>query len=161
MKTAPFLAFAACVASLFLAGCETDIGSGSRAADRAAMLAAIQNEPPGNYYIGRRYYKVDYKFWGYVRKPREPWTSAKLVMLNEQKRLAPDREVGPLGYDNGYEYKLYGDFSGDKVYEPASNDIYPEFVLTSYKLQSTQPGPIFTSMAAALDPARRMLVTPF
>ncbi len=43
------------------------------------------------------------------------------------------------------EYKLYGYFSGDKVYEPASNSIYPEFVLKGYELISMNPPPIFKS----------------
>jgi len=47
--------------------------------------------------------------------------------------------------DNNYEYKLYGYFSGDKVYEPASNGIYPEFVLKGYELISMNPPPIFRS----------------
>ena len=59
---------------------------------RVAMTQQIQSEPPGNYFIGRRYYKRDYKIWGYVRRPGQPWTSAQLVMLNEKKKLAPDRE---------------------------------------------------------------------
>jgi hypothetical protein len=66
-------------------------------------------------------------------------------MLNENKKLAPDREQINFGYDNNYEYKLYGRFSGDKVYEPASNGVYPEFVLTGYELISTHPAPIFKS----------------
>jgi hypothetical protein len=40
---------------------------------------------------------------------------------------------------------LYGNFSGDKVYEPASNTVYPEFVLKNYELISTNPPPIFKS----------------
>jgi hypothetical protein len=112
---------------------------------RVAMSAKIQAEPPGNYYIGRRYYKQYYHFWGYVRRPGQPWSTAELVMLNENKKLAPDREQINFGYDNNYEYKLYGRFSGDKVYEPASNGVYPEFVLTGYELISTHPAPIFKS----------------
>jgi hypothetical protein len=50
-----------------------------------------------------------------------------------------------FGSDNNYEYKLYGSFSGDKVYEPASNHIYPEFVLKGYEVISTSPPPIFKS----------------
>jgi hypothetical protein len=67
------------------------------------------------------------------------------VMLNEKEKLAPDRERLEFGSDNNYEYKLYGYFSGDKVYEPASNGIYPEFVLKKYELISTTPAPIFKS----------------
>ena len=105
----------------------------------------IQAEPPGDYFIGRRYYKPDFKFWGYVRRPGQPWTTAHLVMLNENEKLAPDREQVNFGYDNNYEYRLYGHFSGDKVYEPASNGFYPEFVLNGYQLISTNPPPIFKS----------------
>src|SRR5687767_11379160 len=100
--------FAICffvIASSSFVGCATvDPNSPSR----AAMLAEIAAEPLGDYFIGRRYHKVDYKFWGYVRKPRQPWSTAKMVMLNEHKRLAPDRELGKIGSDNNYEYKLYG-----------------------------------------------------
>jgi hypothetical protein len=126
-----------------LAGCET-MPEGIQQA-RMAMAASIQSEPPGNYFIGRRYYKPDYKFWGYVRRPGQPWSTAELVMFNENQKLAPDREQINFGFDNNYEYKLYGYFSGDKIYEPASNGIYPEFVLKGYELISTSPAPIFKS----------------
>ncbi len=155
----PLFALAASAALLLLPGCQT-LPSIDEAA-RQKMLQEIQTEAPGPYYIGRRYYKVDYKFWGYIRKPGEPWSSAKMVMLNENTRLAPDREGGTLGSDNGYEYKLFGSFSGDTVYEPASNDFYPEFVLKRYELRSKNPGPIFHNPAAAGDPGMRIILSPF
>jgi hypothetical protein len=124
------------------------------------MLEEIKQEPLGNYYIGRRYYKVDYKFWGYVRKPGESWATAKMVMLNEQGKLAPDRELGKLGSDNGYEYKLYGDFTGETVYEPASNGFYPEFKLRGYELKNVSPAPIYKEQGA-LDPQRRIIAKPY
>jgi hypothetical protein len=128
---------------LFLGGCET-LPQGIQQA-KIEMAQHIASEPAGDYFIGRRYYKPDFKFWGYVRRPGEPWSSAQLVMLNEKQKLAPDREPLNFGSDNNYEYKLYGNFSGDKVYEPASNGIYPEFVLKGYELISTNPAPIFKS----------------
>jgi hypothetical protein len=132
------------LAGLFLlAGCQT-VPQGIQQA-RIQMNQSIAAEPPGDYFIGRRYYKPDFKFWGYVRRPGQPWSSAVLVMLNEQHKLAPDRAELKFGADNNYEYKLYGYFSGDKVYEPASNTIYPEFVLKGYELLSTNPAPIFKS----------------
>ena len=112
---------------------------------RIAMSQRIQAEPPGDYFIGRRYFKPDFKFWGYVRRPGQPWSSAQLVMFNENHKLAPDREQINFGVDNNYEYKLYGYFSGDTVYEPASNGVYPEFVLMNYELITTNPAPIFKS----------------
>ena len=60
-------------------------------------------------------------------------------MLNEQRKLAPDRARGKLGTDNDYEYRLTGYFSGDTVYEPASNGFYPEFILLGAEVRSTNP----------------------
>ena len=87
------------------------------------MAQKYAAETQGDYFIGRRYYKPDFKFWGYIRRPGQPWSESQLVMLNEKQKLAPDREKLDFGSDNNYEYKLYGYFSGDKVYEPASNTI--------------------------------------
>lgn len=155
---------AAALLSAFITGCATQQAgtelSPQMQAARAAMLAEIASEPDGNYFIGRRYFKRDYKFWGYVRSPRQPWTSAKLVMLNEQQVLAPDRMAGNLGGDVNTEYKLYGSFSGDTVYEPASNGFYPEFVLRGSEVRSTDPAPIFRTSEAS-DPTRRVIGQPF
>ena len=131
------------VATLFLAACET-IPEGMQQA-RIDLAQRIQAQPPGDYFIGRRYFKPDYKFWGYVRRPGQPWNTSQLVMFNEKFKLAPDREQLNFGSDNNYEYKLWGYFSGDKVYEPPSNSIYPEFVLIRYELISANPPPIFKS----------------
>jgi hypothetical protein len=150
------------VAPILLAACQTT-GSGSSgssmSSERAAMAAAIAAEPAGDYYIGRRYYKTDYKFWGFIRSPRQPWSTAKLVMLNEQETLAPDRAQNKIGSDNNYEYKLIGSFTGQTVYEPASNGFYPEFALKKYQLLSLSPPNIYRQ-AGATDPSRRIIATP-
>ena len=149
----------ALAAFLPLSGCVTQEMKDKKAS-RQAMQDAIRQEAPGNYYVGRRYYKVDYKFWGFVRKPGEQWNTAKLVMLNEQGKLAPDRELGKLGSDNNSEYKLYGEFSGQTVYEPASNGFYPEFVLKAYELRTITSATIYKE-PGALDPKRRVIATPY
>jgi hypothetical protein len=145
MRRAVYLLLASnlLIGTLFLNSCET-VPQGIQQA-RIEMAQRIAVEPAGDYYIGRRYYKPDFKFWGYIRRPGQPWTTAELVMLNEKQKLAPDREQLEFGNDNNYEYKLYGEFSGDKVYEPASNSVYPEFILKGYELISTNPAPIFKS----------------
>jgi len=130
-------------AVLFLAGCQ-EMPTGIQNA-KIAMAQRIAAEPAGDYFIGRRYFKPDFKFWGYVRRPNQPWSTSQLVMLNEKQKLAPDRAALKFGSDNNYEYKLYGDFSGDKVYEPASDGVYPEFVLKGYEEISTNPPAIFKS----------------
>ena len=142
---------------VILAGCQTEPTVSETA--RAQMAARIAAEPPGDYYIGRRYFKPDFKFWGYIRKPNQPWNAAQLVMLNEKQKLAPDRAALKFGSDNNYEYKLTGSFSGDKVYEPASNRLYPEFVVKSFDLISTNPPPIFKSqMSGKADAAQTRYV---
>src|SRR5437667_10047017 len=118
-------ATAVLLALTFLGGCETVPQGIQQAKIEAARRIAA--EPPGDYFIGRRYYKPEFKFWGYVRRPGQPWGSAKLVMLNEKQKLAPDRQTLTFGRDNNYEYKIYGYFSGQTVYEPASNGFYPVF----------------------------------
>ena len=135
------------------AGCASHSHQGIQQVNTAAA-AAIQTEVPGDYYIGRRYYKKAYKFWGYVRRPGQPWSTAQLVMMNEHQKLAPDRAQNNLGADDGYEYKLFGSFSPDKVYEPASNGFYPEFILRDYQLVSTNPPPLFPSQTNPAAKAR-------
>jgi hypothetical protein len=145
----------AAAAALFFSGCETTQDEFSRS--QAALNQTIAYEPPGNYFVGRRFYRKYYFFWGYVRQPRQPWSSARLVMLNEQRVLAPDRQKP--GFDNNFEYRLQGYFSGQTVYEPASNSFYPEFVLTGYKLVSDHPPKIFRD-PKALDPDRLSIDKP-
>jgi hypothetical protein len=140
------------VAGLLLTSCLTTAPSGIQQA-KIAATQQIAAEQPGDYFIGRRYYKPDYKFWGYIRKPGQPWSTAQLVMLNEKDKLAPDREQLNFGSDNNYEYKLFGQFSGQTVYEPASNGFYPEFLLKNYQIISTNPPPIFKSQLSGRDQA--------
>lgn len=127
---------------LILTGCDTTEQRALRAA-QTAQREAILREPPGDYFVGRRYYNPNYKFWGYVRPPGHPWHEARLVMLNEQQKLAPDREINQFGADNNSEYRLHGHFTGEVVYEPVSNRFLPEFLLTGYELVDRSPPSIF------------------
>ncbi len=134
------------LAMLIVSGCETPGMNGDRAA-RIAQQQAVLQETPGNYFVGRRYYNPNYKFWGYVRKPGQPWRTSQLVMLNENQKLAPDREINQPGVDDNCEYHLTGRFTGEKVYEPASNRFYPEFLLTGIELVNRTPASIFPAGA--------------
>jgi hypothetical protein len=148
-------AIAAVAVAVAVAGCVTDEFQQIKTQTGQSVAA----EQPGNYYIGRRFYRRNFFFWGYVRKPQQPWSTAQLVMLNEQKVLAPDREANAMGYDNNSEYRLEGYFSDQTVYEPASNAFYPEFVLTGYKVISTNPPRIFRDPKAT-DPNRLVIDKP-
>ena len=147
-----------CFLILLLTGCEAPLVLKSPQ-DKAAINAAISGEKPGDYFIGRRFYKVDYKMWGWVKNPGESWKQSRLVMLNEQKKLAPDRERNTVGSDNNYEYRLIGHFSGEKVYEPASDTFYPEFILSSATVISTNPPLIFPDKRW-INPSVRLINPP-
>jgi hypothetical protein len=147
------------LSAVFLTSCQFGPSKKEFLRSRRAMEEAIAREPKGNYFIGRRYFKVDYKMWGYLRKPGEPWSDSRLVVFNEDRVLAPDRAVNAIGSDNGFEYKILGRFSGEDVYEPASNGFYPEFILEKVELLTKKPGPIFTTRKA-FDPTARYYPSP-
>ena len=155
----PFSRWCPVALCLILAGCDSPEQSGLRAA-RLAQSQAIMREPPGDYYVGRRYYNPNYKFWGYVRKPGQQWRESKLVVLNENQKLAPDREQNQFGVDNNFEYHLRGYFTGQTVYEPASNRFYPEFMLTGWEIVNKTPPSIFPPNSGALDTTTTSIYQP-
>ena len=111
---------------------------------------AIQSEPRGDWFIGRRYYIESTHLWGYVRKPGQPWDDSRLVIINEKYKRSPDRlpeiptGTSPAyGFDHNREYRLWGHFSGQKIYDPNSDMFVPEFVLTKYEVQNESPGWLF------------------
>jgi len=114
--------------------------------DRAAQIAS---EPTGDFYYGRRYYVEKTRFWGYLRKPRQSWNRGQLVIFREDRMKNPDRlsENGPpgqrYGFDNNYEYRIRGNFTGRKAYDPNSNQTLPEFMLTGYEVVDRNPGWLF------------------
>lgn len=112
--------------------------------------ARIASEPTGDFFYGRRYFVEKTRFWGYLRKPREPWKRAKLVIFKEDRKTNPDRlpEDGPPGqryaFDNNHEYRIWGNFTGKEAYEPNSNQFLPVFMLTRYEVVDRNPGWLFT-----------------
>jgi len=143
-----------CLAAALLSSCSSGGGSvygppNMGGPTVAARKAQIASEPTGSFYYGRRYYIQKTRFWGYLRKPRQSASSAKLVVFNEAKKRNPDRlpENGPpgqrYGFDQNYQYKIRGYYTGDTVYEVNSNQFLPEFMLTGYELVNKQPGWLF------------------
>ena len=111
---------------------------------------AIAMEPTGDHYVGRRWFTDGTRYWGYLRKPRQTWDQARLVVMNESIAHQPDRlpetptDGGrPHGYDHNYEYRIWGNFNGRKVYDPNSNLELPEFVIRKYQLINANPGFLF------------------
>lgn len=120
---------------------------GPTVSERNAQISA---EPQGDYFVGRRYFVRKTRFWGYLRKPGQSWNRAQLVIFNEGSKLNPDRmpENGPPGqrysFDNNFEYKIQGNYTGRTVYEPNSNQFLKEFRLTGYEVLNRQPGWLFS-----------------
>ncbi|MFK5923907.1 MAG: hypothetical protein QM496_17155 [Verrucomicrobiota bacterium] len=116
---------------------------------RLERESRIATEASGDFWVGRRWYTKGTRFWGYVRRPHQPWSQAKLVMLNESQKLAPDRlpEAGGSGNSNGfdhnYQYQLWGHFTGDTIYDPNSNLMLPEFKLSRFEQIDAKPGYVF------------------
>ncbi len=133
-------------AAALLASCASSARNAEMDAQRRAAIAA---EPRGDYFVARRFHIDHTHFWGYVRRPGEPWFKSRLVVINERFCKIPDRlpeqpASGPAyGYNHNYEYHLWGEFSGRKVFDPNSNMVLPEFVLKSYKLVNQNPGYLF------------------
>ncbi len=136
---------------LVLSQCSTSgVGGGTMGGPTVEERnAKIAGEARGDYFIGRRYFVEKTRFWGYLRKPGESWRRAKLVLFREDRKLSPDRlsEDGPLGqryaFDNNHEYRIRGNFTGEKAYDPNSNQYLPVFMLTGYELLDTNPGWLF------------------
>jgi len=134
----------------FLTQCGDSIGGGNMGGPTVEIRnAKIEAEQTGDFYYGRRYFVNKTRFWGYLKKPKESWSRAKLVVFNESQKTNPDRfpENGPegqrYGFDQNYEYKIRGAFTGREVYEPNSNQFLPEFRLTGYDLLDRSPGWLF------------------
>jgi len=117
-----------------------------------ARKLKIAAEPAGDYFIGRRYFVQKTRFWGFLRRPRTSWSSSKLVIINEDRQRNPDRlpefrdnaNGHRYGYDQNYEYRINGYYSGKTIYEPNSNQVLPEFVITGYQLLDSDPGWLFS-----------------
>jgi hypothetical protein len=139
----PFRPFALSLL-LLLAGCATEPQTVPLMVS-PAMAQQIAAEPVGDFFIGRRTYAPPFAIWGYVRSPRQSWKTARLVILNEKYQLEPDRARRQLGSDNGSEYRLYGYFSGDEIYDASSGRFCPEFVLKRAELISPNPDPIWSA----------------
>lgn len=116
---------------------------------RDERRADIAGEQTGDFYIGRRYHVNRTWWWGYLRRPREPWSKGRLVVFNQNIKRSPDNlpQNGPSGerhaYDQNYEYRIWGEFTGEDVYEPNSNQFLPEFRLTDYEVLNRNPGWLF------------------
>ena len=116
---------------------------------KQARDAAIQMEPRGDYYVGRRYYTWRCRYWGYLRRPGYLWETAKLAIINERNCKQPDRlpeapDAGLAhGHDHNTEYRMYGNYTGRTIYDPNADLMLPEFLLGRWEPITQAPGFLF------------------
>jgi len=137
------------LAVLALPSCQNGM-SAAMQAQVQARNAAIAAEAPGDCYIGRRFRIDRTHFWGYLRKPQQPWEQSKLVIMNERSTRTPDRLPeerndggNQFGFDHNQEYRIWGSFTGRKIYDPNSDLFLPEFQLSRWQLINPSPGWLF------------------
>jgi hypothetical protein len=136
---------------LLLPSCETTGGS-DNGPEVQMRNAAILAEPRGDWYIGRRYFTNKVRYWGYLRRPGQLWDDSKLVIMDEVRGiLTPDRlPEAPAGggqahgYDHNYEYRIWGNYTGQLAYDPNSDRELPVFAVKRYEVISTNPGFLFS-----------------
>lgn len=134
----------------FATSCSSSLGTGNLGGPSVEeRTAQIASEPTGDFFYGRRYFVQKTRFWGYLREPRQPWSRAKLVIFREDRMRSPDRlaEGAPAGqrygFDQNFDYKIRGFYSGQTAYEPNSDQFLPVFTLTGYEVIDRNPGWIF------------------
>jgi hypothetical protein len=149
MPTRAAISSLLCLLSLFMTGCETGSSpaSGPQAEARRRQIAM---EPRGDYYIGRRFHIPHTHFWGYLRSPGQDWSTARLVIMQERfmkipYRLPEQPNDGGYAYgdDHNTEYRIFGGYSGRRVFDPNSNMILPEFELRRWEVLNDSPGWLF------------------
>lgn len=136
--------------SLFMTGCSTTGLTPQQAAQVESRRRLIAMEPRGDFYIGRRFYLPHTHFWGYLRGPGQDWSTSRLVIMNERYKNIPNR-LPELPTDGGYaygddhntEYRIWGRYTGRKVFDPNSDMVLPEFELTRWEIKDESPGWLF------------------
>jgi len=135
-----------------LPSCNSTGGSEGGGPGLEARNAAILAEPRGDWFIGRRYFTNKVRYWGYLRRPGHLWEQAKLVVIDEPRGIRqPDRlPESPAGggnahgFDHNYEYRIWGDFTGNTIYDPNSDRELPGFAARRFELITKEPGYLFS-----------------
>ncbi len=138
--------FLLCTTCLLFTQCHSLRSDCEAIQQREQKIAA---EPRGDYYVGRRYYIPYTRFWGYLRQPGQSWREARLVIMDEQLCRTPDRGYEPpvkgatFGTDHNVEYAVRGSYTGEKAYDPSTNQILPVFKVASFTVRDKEPGFLF------------------
>lgn len=151
--------------TLLLSQCSTTKGLSYRHPEVKARNKLIEQEVyEKNVFIARRYVIEGACFWGYLRRPTQPWERSLLVAMNESLLQTPDRipfgetlNGKKYGYDNNYEYRIEGNYTGKYIYDSKIGIKVLEFKPTKITLMSTDNGWLFHPNEA-YNPKKHTLV---
>lgn len=97
----------------------------------------------GPVYIGHRVVIEKYAGWGWIRKESDSWRKGRWVALQEElgEIEAPGRYTRHPESDQDVQYRLFGEFTDDTVYEPNIDVFIPVFALKGFELIGPAPRP--------------------
>ncbi|MEM9444135.1 MAG: hypothetical protein AAGA18_02170 [Verrucomicrobiota bacterium] len=90
----------------------------------------------GDVFIGQRHCQYKYSGWGWMKKEKESWSSARWVMIKEipGRHKVPHRYLSDEHGDHGIRYKMWGRFADYKGYEPNTDRLVPIFILRGWEV---------------------------
>ncbi len=146
-----FSAICLAVFTLLLTQCATSNSLSYRHPEVKARNKVIATENyPKDTFIGRRYMIEEACFWGYLRRPTQPWERSFLVAMDETSLKTPDRITfgetrngKKYGYDHNYEYLIEGAYTGRSIYDSKIGVKVLEFKPTKFKLLNKNSGWLF------------------
>lgn len=65
------------------------------------------------------------------------------IQIASQKTAHRDKDTASIRITN-YEYRIHGNYTGEKAYDPNSDQILPVFVPTNFELVNREPGWLFS-----------------
>jgi len=103
--------------------------------------AGKQTGPP---FIGHRAVIEKYTGWGWIKPEGQSWGNAQWAAIQEDLEvglIVPGRYLAHPDQDNDTQYRLFGQFTDDKAYEPNLDVFIPIFQLHGFERIGKAPRP--------------------
>ena len=98
---------------------------------------SLVSPPPGGpveEFVGHRKTDKEGSGWGWIKRADEDWKKGRWVTLRENaKHPAPWRALGKKDADENFEYRMWGYFAQQQVYDPIYDEMLTVFVLDHYE----------------------------
>jgi hypothetical protein len=105
-------------------------------AHKAGETPSSAGDTTGNIYIGHRAVVEKYNGWGWIKKESDSWNKSKWATIREVPGaiIVPGRYLKHPDNDANIQYRLYGEFSNDKAYEPNKDVFVDVFILKGFEV---------------------------